>query len=142
MRQMVICWLICYRSPFAHLHPGKTQLTEDHTNSAAATLNRGGFLQPFVCHVWFLCRLFTQIICAFNKEHVGPWIKPLRNAKSLALGLILKPILFQWLFCCVIFIYFFKILARFNFYSCKFYKWHVIIYSLFTYFVVFSYLFQ
>ena len=29
MRQMVICWLICHRAPFAHLHSGKTWPSKD-----------------------------------------------------------------------------------------------------------------
>lgn len=34
MRQMVICWLISHRAPFAHLHCGQTRLTKDPTNSS------------------------------------------------------------------------------------------------------------
>lgn len=37
MRQMVICWLICHRAPFAHLHFGQTWLHKEPGNFSTSS---------------------------------------------------------------------------------------------------------
>lgn len=39
MRQMVICWLICHRAPFVHLHSDQTWLTKDPGNFSPSLAN-------------------------------------------------------------------------------------------------------